>query len=106
MRFSDFQGKPNNNAAAAQVGPLTIDNTVKRLTTIAPLDTATEFVVVRVETASLRLTIDNQTNPTTTLGFQYPVGSEILLSRAEAENARMIRDTATSAAIQVAQFTA
>lgn len=106
MRLTDFQGKPNTNTAAAQVGPLTVDGTARKLTSLITLHDATQFVVISTETAPLRLTVDGRTDPTATLGFRYPAGCEVVLSRGEAENARLIRETATSAAIQVAQFVA
>lgn len=101
MRFSDFHGIPN--PAAAHAGPLAVGVAAATLASLVTLDAATEFVLIRVETQALRLTV-NGTTPTATLGFNYAVDSEILLSRAEADVAKLIRSGGADSAIQVAQF--
>lgn len=104
MRFSEFSGRPNVNAAHA--GPLTVGNTAVRLASLFTLHPNTEFVQIKVETAPIRICV-NPSDPTSTAGMSYPVDSELILSKATAETARVIRNSAdTDAAIQVAQYTA
>lgn len=104
MKFSSFEGLPNPDAA--HQGPLTVAGTAVSLADLGvTIHKNTKFVLVTVETASLRLTV-NGTTPTSTLGFLKDTSCEILLSEEEAVNAKLIRSTATSATIQVAQFSA
>lgn len=103
MRFSEFAGRPN--LAAAHAGPLTVTAAAATLASLVALHANTSFVLLKVETAAIRLTV-NGTTPTTTKGFDNAVGSEILLSKAEAENAQVIRSTGADGALQVAQFIA
>ena len=103
MRFTEFQGIPNN--AAPHVGPLTIDDTARPLTSLITLDPATQWVNIKVETAALRLTV-NGTPPTGTLGKNYVADTEFMLSRQEADNCQLVRSTGASSAIQVAQYKA
>lgn len=102
-RFSDFEGRPNSNAPHA--GPVAVGAIAQTLSALVVLHADTKFVLVKVESAPLRLTPDG-TEPTAALGFSYPIAAEILLSRNEADAAKLIRDGAVNSAIQVAQFTA
>jgi hypothetical protein len=101
MRLSEFQGLPNKDTAHA--GPVTIGATATPLTSVVTLGAWTHFVLVRVETAPVRLTFDNA-SPTATRGFRIESGEQLLLSKAEAEHARLIRAESADAALQVAQF--
>lgn len=101
MRFSEFQGLPNKSAP--HEGPVAVTSSAAKLTALIALHAATRFVIVRVETAPLRLTMDG-TAATATKGFAYEPGQSLLLSKAQAENASLIRNDTTNAAIQAAQF--
>lgn len=101
MRLTDFQGIPNSNAA--HQGPLTVGNAAAALTSLLTLHAQTQYVLLNVETAAIRLTL-NGTAPTSTLGFNYATATEILLSRAEALTCQVIRATAADGALQAAQF--
>jgi hypothetical protein len=104
MKFSDFSGLPN--MGAAHQGPLTVGAAAGLLTALlagAALHKDTRFVLVTVEAQPIRMTV-NGTVPTSTLGFGYAAGAEILLSRAEAESARLIRSGGSDSAVQVSQY--
>jgi hypothetical protein len=104
MNFANFAGRPN--MGAAHQGPLTVGNTAGLLTALlagGALHAQTQFVLITIEAQPVRLTV-NGTPPTATLGFSHAAGAEILLSRAEAEAARLIREGGTDATIQVAQY--
>ena len=101
MRFSEFQGLPNK--AAPHDGPIAVTASATALGSLITLHTATRFVIVRVETAPLRITFDG-TAPSSTKGFSYDAGYSLLISKAQAEQAKLIRADTTNAAIQVQQF--
>lgn len=101
MRFAEFQGLPNKDTAHA--GPITIGTTGALLSTLITLHATTHFVLVRIETAAVRLTFDGAA-ATTTRGFRHEAGEQLLLSKAEAENARIIRADGADATIQAQQF--
>ena len=67
------------------------------------LHAETRFVEITVETDDVRLTVQG-TTPTSALGRLLLVDSSRLLSRAEADLAKVIRVT-TDAALQVTQYT-
>jgi hypothetical protein len=91
------------NLAAAHAGPLTVGSTAATLISLITLHADTRSVFITIEDAALRLTV-NGTTPTATLGFSYVAGTAVRLSRAEVEQAQMIRATGTDAKIQVAQY--
>lgn len=101
MRELDFKAVPNT--AAAHAGPLTVSSTAVNLRDLVTLHADTQVVLVSVETASVRFTV-NGTAPTSTLGFATLAGAYIRMSRNEADLARFIRSTGTDAALQVAQY--
>jgi hypothetical protein len=101
MRESDFQGIPNFNAA--HQGPLTVGAAAAALTGLATLHADTKVVLIAVETAAVRYTV-NGTTPTSTLGFAALAGQFIRLTRQEADAAKFIRSTGSDAALQVAQY--
>jgi hypothetical protein len=92
------------NAAAAHAGPLTVSSTAAALTSLVTLHAATTFVLIKIEDAAVRLTL-NGTTPTTTLGLNYVADVQLVLTRAEADVAQFIRATGTDAKLQVAQYT-
>lgn len=102
--FTQFEATPNG--AAAHQGPLTVGNTAVTLLSLlsgGALHAETRFVEIAVETDDIRLTV-NGTTPTTTLGRAVLADSSRLLSRAEADAAKLIRMNA-DATIQVTQYT-
>jgi hypothetical protein len=101
MRFSDIESRPNPNAPHA--GPVTVGAAAAALTSLVTLHAATQFVLIKVENAALRI-CPTGTTPTATLGFNYLADTEILLSRNEADVAKLIRAGGTDSAIQVAQY--
>lgn len=103
MKFTDFRGMPNE--AAAHEGPLTVSSTAITLLSLlsgGALHAETRFVEITVETDDIRLTV-NGTTPTTTLGRAVLADSSRLLSRFEADKAKLIR-MSTDAKIQVTQY--
>jgi len=104
MRESDFQGIPNFNAA--HEGPLAVSSTAVTLLSLltgSALHADTKAVLLCVEDAAVRYTV-NGTTPTATLGFAAIAGQFIRLSRQEADVAKFIRSTGTDSALQVAQY--
>jgi len=103
MRESDFQGIPNFNAP--HEGPLTVSTAVTLLSLLTGgvLHADTKAVLICVENAAVRYTI-NGTPPTATLGFAAIAGQMIRLSRQEADVAQFIQSTGSESALQVAQY--
>jgi hypothetical protein len=64
----------------------------------------TEHFLVQVLGASIRVTFDGTTNPTASLGYQFPVGTSAYWSRGMAERARAIREGGTSATLEIQQL--
>jgi hypothetical protein len=62
-----------------------------------------DYYLVQVETATVRMIL-NGTDPDATTGYRYTAGAELLLSKAEWLAARWVRETATSATLQVGQL--
>jgi hypothetical protein len=105
MKFSSFEGQPNGAATAAHVGPIAITGTAQLLRNLITIHADTQYVMLTVETAAIRLTVDGITAPTSALGFNFGVvDTDILLSRSEAENCRLIRSTGSDGAIQASQY--
>lgn len=105
LRFTDYRGIPN--IETDHEGPLTVSSTavtLKSLMSGAAIHANTQFVGVRVETAAIRMTVTG-TTPTATKGIPYSSSDEILLSRAEAEMAQVIRSTGADGGVQVWQYT-
>ena len=103
MKFTEFRAVPN--AAAAHQGPLTVSSSAVTLLSLlsgGALHAETRFVEITVETDDVRLTVQG-TAPTSLLGRLMLVDSSRLLSRAEADLAKVIRVT-TDAALQVTQY--
>lgn len=100
--FIHFVGLPN--AAAAHEGPLTVDGTVRTLASLITggLHADTRFVRVSVEDDDVRLTVDG-TAPNATKGRKLLADADVLLSRGEADGAKLVRVT-NNAKIQVTQY--
>ena len=101
MKFTEFRAVPN--AAAAHQGPLTVSSSAVTLLSLlsgGALHAETRFVEITVEDESAALF----SAPTSALGRLLLVDSSRLLSRAEADLAKVIRVT-TDAALQVTQYT-
>lgn len=101
MRESDFEGIPN--LQAPHEGPKTVGAVAAALTALITLHADTKVVLIAVETAAVRYTV-NGTVPTGTLGFAAVAGQFIRLTRQEADVAQFIRSTGADAALQAAQF--
>ena len=103
MKFTEFRAVPN--AAAAHQGPLTVSSSAVTLLSLlsgGALHAETRFVEITVETDDVRLTVQG-TTPTSALGRAVLADSSRLLTRAEADLAKLIRVTA-DATIQVTQY--
>lgn len=103
MKFTEFRAVPNG--AAAHQGPLTVSSSAVTLLSLlsgGALHAETRFVEITVETDDIRLTVQG-TAPTSVLGRPVLADSSRLLSRAEADLAKLIRITA-DATIQVTQY--
>lgn len=86
-------GKINVTDAVLDVAPATLE-----------LGENTRYLEIQVETAAVRVTV-NGTDPDATTGFRQPAGTIVRMSRAEWLGSKWIREGATSAVLQVAQYT-
>jgi len=92
-----------NAAADHETGTVTSANVL--LTSLFTLDDATKWVLVGIEDAAIRMTV-NGTAASATVGTNWVAGIKLVLSREEAEAARVYRATATDASLQFSQYTA
>lgn len=95
------------NAEAVTQGPLTVGvaaATLLSLVTGNAFNARTTVVMLSVETDALRITLDG-TAPTATKGHLLNPGKIVMLTRAEADAAKMIRVT-TDSKIQVSEYRA
>jgi len=68
------------------------------------LNAGTTHVFVQFTGANARVTFDGSTNPTTSLGFQYPDGSTAYWTRTMALAAKAIRDDSTNVVVEVQEL--
>jgi hypothetical protein len=68
------------------------------------LNANTTHVFVQFTGATARITLDGTTNPTTSLGFQYPDGSTAYWTRALAQSAKAIRDDSTDVVCEIQEL--
>lgn len=68
------------------------------------LQADTTHVFVQFTAASARVTLDGATDPTTTLGFQYPEGSTAYWTRSMALKAKAIRDDTTDVVVEIQEL--
>lgn len=99
MKLIDFQAIPN---IATTDQSATVSTTATLLSALVTLHAETRFVRVSVDTDDVRMTISG-TTPTSVLGRRIPADSAVVLSRYEADKAKLIRVT-TDALIQVQQY--
>jgi hypothetical protein len=93
------QAVPQNGVSHAQV---TISSTAAAI--CSSLNADTTHVFVQFTGANARVTFDGSTNPTTSLGFQYPDGSTAYWTRTMALKAKAIRDDATDVVVEVQEL--
>jgi len=93
--------------AVAQVGTThtqrTISGTAEFIINFA-LNANTTHVFIQFTNANARVTLDGTTNPTTSLGFQYPEGSTAYWPRQLALTAKAIQDDATPVICEIQQL--
>jgi hypothetical protein len=68
------------------------------------LNTNTTHVFVQFTGANARVTLDGSTNPTSSLGFQYPDGSTAYWTRQIALSAKAIRDDSTDVVCEIQEL--
>jgi hypothetical protein len=68
------------------------------------LNANTTHVFVQFTGANARVTLDGTTNPTTSLGFQYPDGSTAYWTRQIALSAKAIRDDSTDVVCEIQEL--
>jgi hypothetical protein len=93
------QAIPQNGVAHAQV---TIGGTAAAI--CSSLNADTTHVFVQFTGANARVTFDGSTNPTTSIGFQYPDGSTAYWTRTMALKAKAIRDDSTDVVVEVQEL--
>lgn len=104
MKFSDFCGRPNNNANHQAV---TISTTVQTLAQAgATIDAQTQIVRVTAELADVRYVMHGATNPdpSTNVGDLLFDGEATLLSREQFDLAKWKRNAGTDAKLQIQQY--
>lgn len=93
------QAIPQTGATHTQV---TISSTASAV--CSSLNADTTHVFVQFTGANARVTFDGSTNPTTSLGFQYPDGSTAYWTRTMALKAKAIRDDSTDVVVEVQEL--
>ena len=93
------QAIPQTGATHTQV---TISSTAAAV--CSSLNADTTHVFVQFTGANARVTFDGSTNPTTSLGFQYPDGSTAYWTRTMALKAKAIRDDSTDVVVEVQEL--
>ena len=93
------QAIPQNSTTHTQV---TIGGTAAAV--CSSLNADTTHVFVQFTGANARVTFDGSTNPTSSLGFQYPDGSTAYWTRTMALAAKAIRDDSTDVVVEVQQL--
>jgi len=93
------QAIPQTGVSHAQV---TISSTAAAI--CSSLNADTTHVFVQFTGANARVTFDGSTNPTTSLGFQYPDGSTAYWTRTMALKAKAIRDDSTDVVVEVQEL--
>ncbi len=93
--------------AVAQAGTTHVQRTIAG--TAVPiinftLNPNTTHVFIQFNGANARVTLDGVTNPTTSLGFQYPDGSTAYWPRELALSARAIQDDVTNVICEIQQL--
>jgi len=68
------------------------------------LNANTTHVFVQFTGANARVTLDGVTNPTSTLGFQYPDGSTAYWTRSLALSAKAIQDDSTAVVCEIQEL--
>ena len=68
------------------------------------LQSDTTHVFVQFTGANARVTLDGTTDPTTSLGFQYPEGSTAYWTRNMAIKAKAIRDDSTDVVVEIQEL--
>ena len=93
------QAIPQTGVSHAQV---TIGSTAAAI--CSSLNADTTHVLVQFTGANARVTFDGSTDPTTSLGFQYPDGSTAYWTRTMALKAKAIRDDSTDVVVEVQEL--
>lgn len=93
------QAIPQNSTTHTQV---TIGGTAAAI--CSSLNAGTTHVFVQFTGANARVTFDGSTNPTSSLGFQYPDGSTAYWTRTMALKAKAIRDDSTDVVVEVQEL--
>ena len=93
------QAIPQNSTTHTQV---TIGGTAAAI--CSSLNADTTHVFVQFTGANARVTFDGSTDPTSSLGFQYPDGSTAYWTRTMALAAKAIRDDSTDVVVEVQQL--
>lgn len=93
------QAIPQNSTTHTQV---TIGGTAAAV--CSSLNASTTHVFVQFTGANARVTFDGSTNPTSSLGFQYPDGSTAYWTRTMALAAKAIRDDSTDVVVEVQEL--
>lgn len=94
--------RPNSTAHQA----LTVTTTAQTLAQLGvTLDSGTDGIVLQAESGDVRFTTNGTTTPTTTVGFICREFDQPLpLTRAEAENLKLISNTGSDVTVQFAEY--
>lgn len=70
----------------------------------SPLNAGTTHVLVQINGADVRVTFDNTTNPTASVGFLMPAGTNAYWTNKLAANAKAIRTGSTDAVVEIQEL--
>jgi len=85
---------------------VTVSNTANTIQALGSftLNASATHVLVQVTGASIRVTFDGATDPTSTKGFDYPLGTMAYWPRDLFLSARVIREGGTDAVLEVQEL--
>ena len=68
------------------------------------LNSGTTHVLVQVNDAAIRVTMDGTTDPTASLGYRMPAGSSVYWTREMVSKVKAIRETSTDAVLEMPEL--
>ena len=68
------------------------------------LNSGTTHVLVQVNDATVRVTLDETTDPTASLGYRMPSGSSVYWTRQMISKAKAIREESTDAVLEMQEL--
>lgn len=92
------QAIPQTGATHGQV---TVGSSAAKLSATKAIDSATNHVLVQFNGATARVTFDDSTTPTASVGYRYPTGSSAYWTPQMYNAANCIREASTDVTVEV-----